>query len=414
MAKTKSQKKKDRRSASATTKTGTTVSNNPFVKPTASPSTSAPTQDITAALAEATTLLATSPTTALAKLHDILTTNPTSLPALELAAEISVETGDLPTARSLFLRSVELDPTGLPESSGGSGPEKFLFLAQLSEHGGLEAVSWYERGLEALRRLNVEYENKPVKTAEDHKRGREVKRKIISALCALVEIYMTDLCMSPDAESRCERYVSEALLISPDGSSAEALQTLASIRISQERLDDAKVALSRAYDVWKDIDVSCATEEETERIPEYGARVVFAKLLIEMEMLEDAVDVLERLQNEDDAVVDVWYLGGWCLFLLGEKQGEKEKAGVKLGEEEETKRELWESAREWLGHCKNLYMQLDWDDEGIKQHTIELLQAITAELGEATESKNDEEDDDEEEGDWDDFSDDEDEEMGGQ
>ena len=35
--------------------------------------------------------------------------------------------------------------------------------------------------------------------------------------------------------------------------SAEALQTLASVRISQTRLDDAKAALARSYALWSDL-----------------------------------------------------------------------------------------------------------------------------------------------------------------
>lgn len=57
--------------------------------------------------------------------------------------------------------------------------------------------------------------------------------------------------MEPDAEPKCEQYVTEALLAVPD--SAEALQTLASVRISQTRFDDAKAALSRSFAVWKDL-----------------------------------------------------------------------------------------------------------------------------------------------------------------
>lgn len=57
--------------------------------------------------------------------------------------------------------------------------------------------------------------------------------------------------LEPDAEEKCERYVTEALFVVPD--SAEALQTLASIRISQNRIDDAKAALERSVGLWKNL-----------------------------------------------------------------------------------------------------------------------------------------------------------------
>lgn len=55
--------------------------------------------------------------------------------------------------------------------------------------------------------------------------------------------------LEPDAEEHCERFVTEALLVVPD--SAEALQTLASIRISQNRIDDARAALERSIALWR-------------------------------------------------------------------------------------------------------------------------------------------------------------------
>lgn len=58
--------------------------------------------------------------------------------------------------------------------------------------------------------------------------------------------------MEPDAENNCERFVTEALLAVPG--SAEALQTLASVRISQTRMDDAKAALERSVGLWKDLE----------------------------------------------------------------------------------------------------------------------------------------------------------------
>jgi len=54
--------------------------------------------------------------------------------------------------------------------------------------------------------------------------------------------------MEPNAESSCEAFVTEALLLGPDNS--ETLQTLASIRISQLRIEDAKAALERSVQLW--------------------------------------------------------------------------------------------------------------------------------------------------------------------
>lgn len=175
--------------------------------------------------------------------------------------------------------------------------------------------------------------------------------------------------MAPDAENRCETYVTEALLITP--SSPEALQTLASIRISQLRPSDACAALSRSYNLWKDL------ESDDPNIPAYPTRLSFTRLLVECEMYDEAMDVLERLQEEDDQVVDLWYIGGWCLFLIGEKLKKaggngnvvngNGKANFKIRDatvngddenDEDDWRDVWQASREWLQNCEKVFIGL--------------------------------------------------------
>ena len=117
------------------------------------------------------------------------THNLASLPAITLLAEIHVELGDIDAARNYFLQAVELDPDqNVPEAEGG-GAEKFLWLAQLCEEGGEESVRWFERGAEVLRRDIARAEELELKgeVVEDK------KRKLVGALCGIVEVYMTDL-----------------------------------------------------------------------------------------------------------------------------------------------------------------------------------------------------------------------------
>lgn len=117
------------------------------------------------------------------------TQNPTSLPSVNLLAEINIELGDPDAARNYFLQAVALDPDlKIPEAHGG-GAEKFLWLAQLCEEGGEESVRWFERGAEALRRDIARAEEMGIEgeVVEDR------KRKLVGALCGIVEVYMTDL-----------------------------------------------------------------------------------------------------------------------------------------------------------------------------------------------------------------------------
>lgn len=116
---------------------------------------------------------------------------PAQLPAVNLLGEISVELGDIDTAREYFTRAVELDPNGSISESEGGGSEKFLWLAQLSEQGGAESVQWFEKGVASLRQVLQSLEGKTSK--EDIENSKEKKTKLSNALCAVAEIYMTDL-----------------------------------------------------------------------------------------------------------------------------------------------------------------------------------------------------------------------------
>lgn len=285
-----------------------------------------------------------------------------SLPALNLIGEINVELGDVDAAREAFLAAVSLDNEGISD-----GAEKFLWLAQINEAGGAESVQWFNKGIEVLKRELGDLEGK-VKKFEVDESIEEKKTKIANALCGIAEIYMTDLSWEEDAEPRCEAAVTEALLVAPNN--PEPLQTLASIRISQVRVDDAKAALSRSLGLWKDL------EPNDPRIPDYSTRISLSRLLMEAEMEEEAIEVLERLVGENDSSVEAWYLGGWCLHLLGEKQ--------KAGEQTETARALCRASRDWLENCLKLYTSLDYEDDRLKEHAEELLKGLNDILGPST------------------------------
>ena len=57
----------------------------------------------------------------------------------------------------------------------------------------------------------------------------------------------------PEAENTCERLINLALEV--DENNVEALQTLASVRLSQQRPEEARQCLERAWSGWKDLDL---------------------------------------------------------------------------------------------------------------------------------------------------------------
>lgn len=314
------------------------------------------------------------------------TSEPTlaALPALNLLGEISVELGDPESARDVFLAAAALD-----EDGASDGAEKFLWLAQLNEEGGAESVRWFEKGVEVLKGEIGELEGK-LKKSEVTEALEEKKQKMANALCGIAEVYMTDLSWEEDAEGRCEAAVTEALFVAPN--SPEPLQTLASIRISQTRLEDARAALTRSMDLWKSLD------PDDPKVPDYSTRISLARLLMEAEMEDEAIEVLERLVGENDSSVETWYLGGWCLHLLAGKQKADSQVGASTS--------LLRASRDWLENCLKLYNLLEYEDDRLKDHTDELLKELNDTLGPATAE-------DEEEAEWEDEDDDDDAEMEG-
>jgi tetratricopeptide (TPR) repeat protein len=322
------------------------------------------------------------------------TSKPTlaALPALNLLGEINVELGEPEAAREAFTVAILLDPEGVND-----GAEKFLWLAQLNEDGGAESVRWFEKGIEVLKREVDALEGKMVKKGDVTEALEEKKLKIANSLCGIAEVYMTDLSWEADAEARCEAAVTEALLIAPNN--PEPLQTLASIRISQQRVDDAKAALTRSLDLWRDI------EPDDPKIPDYSTRISLSRLLMEAGMEDDAVEVLERLVAENDGSVEAWYLGGWALQLLAGKQKEK-------GEDKSAK-SLMRASREWLENCLKLYALFEYEDERLKEHAEEILSELNGVLGPSTGEEDEEWEEDDGDDDDEAEEDDDDEEMGG-
>lgn len=305
-----------------------------------------------------------------------------ALPAVNLLGEISVELGAPQAARRYFEKAANLDPDGsVPEAMGG-GAEKFLWLAQLSEEGGKESVGWFEKGVRALQNEISGLEDRKGMEAMDEETRLllriEKKQKLANALCGIVEVYMTDLSWEDDAEARCENLITEAMA-AEDESSPEVLQTLASVRLSQERKEDAQAALSRSVGIWAHL------EPEDPEVPDFATRISLSRLLMEADMEDEALRVLNRLVLEDDQSVEAWYLGGWCQYLLADgKRANSAQVGGgtdrnhSSGEEIES---LMKGSRHWLKTSIKLYDLLDYEDIRLLEHAKELVVGLDKVLG---------------------------------
>jgi tetratricopeptide (TPR) repeat protein len=314
--------------------------------------------------------------------------------AYTLLGEINVELGNMDAAREAFLRATQIDKDGDLADEIGGGADKYLWLAQLSENGGAESVGWFQKGAAALRRQIQKILDKSggVERDVDGRVLAEKRAKLADALCAVAEVYMTDLSWESDAEAKCEAMVTEASILAPETPGTWA--TLASVRISQSRIEDAREALRRNLELWmKDLEEDDDDEDDDEdeedidddEVPEFAARVSLVRLLIEVDMEDEAIAVTERLVREDDGSVEAWYLGGFAHYNKGVK--------LKVTNPDDWKLH-WRSARTWLAQCLLLFQRQGYEDERLGEHAKELLEAVVAEVGDGTADEEDEWEDD--------------------
>ena len=204
---------------------------------------------------------------------------------------------------------------------------------------------------------------------------------------------MTDLSWEEDAEARCEALITEATMLAPE--LPDAWQTVANVRVSQSRRDDAVAALERSMALWTDL------EPEDPGVPPFPSRVSLTRLLIECDLQQKAVDVCERLVLDDDGSVEAWYLGGMAHYTLGEK-GKSEASSTENGDKSTETRDSWKKewvrARQWLSQCLLLFEAQEYEDERLGEHAQELLATVNAEVGDLP----DDDDEDEDGGGWED------------
>ncbi|XP_075965216.1 uncharacterized protein LOC142969282 isoform X1 [Anarhichas minor] len=304
----------------------------------------------------------------------------TNLQALDMQGHICSELGDTQKAKGAFLRAVELNPD--------VGHSKYMYLGQI--HTGQEAVNYYTKGIQVLlstldKQAQTTQAQAGAAAPPDEDTELPTAKDVCVAYCSMAEIYLTDLCMEEGAADKCKEFIERALQYHHDNS--EALQLMASYLFSTERNQEGKEYLLKSVASWlpaqKQSAASFSTEEDMQNdIPPYESRVTTAKLLIESEEYEMAVDVLEGLLEEDDEVVQVWYLSGWvCCLQLEKAKEQQERDGREVTEEEtEEWNGLKEAARSYLTNATKLYSKLRCDDQPMLEHVEQLLGDLGGQL----------------------------------
>lgn len=386
--------------------------------------------------------------------------------------ELKASNGDVEGARTAFLDAIELLSTetntmameegecnlGVAQSCE-SRAQLHLYLGQLSQC--TEALASFklgvtelERAVSVLERLcaagdgmsDMDMEGSEEMSMADMKRLLvETRQQLCLAHCSIAELYLTDLCEEPDAESSCEEALKSAVALdevssadatmdigNEDGKMGapqpDALQTMANFRLSQSRVPEALECILKAYDRMKvgceamsalvglatdgkgnDVELESKSRELVDveaasSLPEYNFRCQTAKIMLECASLlatessgkeemvnqcaESAIQVLGSLLAENDEVIEVWYLLG-CAFMACSPPNP------------ESAHHYWENALTMLTRAKEGLEQMVGDDEDDDDGIENELEAIECQiidvqkkLGNYEEEEEDEEDDD--------------------
>ncbi|KAI0033067.1 TPR-like protein [Vararia minispora EC-137] len=233
---------------------------------------------------------------------------------------------------------------------------------QLSDEDPHAALGYYSAAVDLLV---AQLKGKaPAGVSDVESEEHETRRTIVRALIGQVEIWMDpeyDLCFDPDAEKTCEALLVRSLETDPGN--AEALQALASVRMSQQRPDDARALLGQAWGKWKDL------ETDDVRMPPLPVRRALAKLFLELALYEPAIAVLQDVIAADDEDVEAWYLEGLAHFLTAQQA---HQAGVQDWQERAR------DARDALESCLVLHAAQEHPDFPLRNHAREMVSQLEA------------------------------------
>lgn len=238
----------------------------------------------------------------------------------EEVASVHMQVGRLSEAEKMFRTAIRIEPN--------SGFEKFACLAQLLGNTE-EALELTRRGIEIIHAegmsLNLDTEQEQV---------AELRKYEASAHCAVAEICLGIIEESNDPQVavrldvEVEKAVMSAIALSEEGSESEveAMLSLANLRLSQGRREDAIESMKRVLlrmspglemlETGDHADTTIA--QALSRLPSLEYRIAVGKQLIEVDMWRAAIITLNSVMWECDFNVEVWYLLAVAYWKLGE------------------------------------------------------------------------------------------------
>lgn len=252
--------------------------------------------------------------------------NPQNVPLLQVFGEALLEANDVESAYDVLQKATELDP------EANFGVEKFLYLGQII--GGADGCTLINIAInklnDQLQQLNADNDTDAAlrELAKVHTSKESLQAYLISkinqGIFAEIEIWMTDLCMEPEAEEQCDQLITHSLNMDPEN--PEALSLLALIRISQQKQDDAVEALQKSWQLFSQKKLFLEqqqTKEGDEATFEYIELVQpllgLARFAIELAMYDLAPQIAVAVSEINDNCLDCFYIEGLAYILKAKK-----------------------------------------------------------------------------------------------
>lgn len=220
-----------------------------------------------------------------------LSLDPNNIDVLDAFGELLANVGDSERAIEVLTRSVAISP-----EDGGS---KYFYLGQMMN--GRDSLMAYRKCIEIMSR-----------SIDD-----DVREKLISIHCLIGELFMTDLADEEGAEEDCQEAFESALKL--DELSVEALTGIATFHRMRLDVEEAKKFCTAACEV-----ISGIPRDDLEALVPFSVRMRLAENLVDLEMIDEALDVLSTLLEEDEEDIQSWFLTGCCHLVAKEKDEAKE------------------------------------------------------------------------------------------
>lgn len=265
-------------------------------------------------------------------------------PAMELLAQVLIGKQKTKEAFQWLTQCCQLQPDG--------GSEKWMYYGQLI--GGREALEAFKRGIACMFKTRTAVlekgQHETQKLADptsvpftmdgpDTETPRQLEQQLLainkqisSGYTSMSELYVTDLCDEEGAEQECEKLLQLALQSCP--TNPDALYALANLRTIQQREPEAcqvmeqlfaALAACRAASIENMSVLALADDQADDSLPatinladvSYELRVAAAKLALELQAYQPALDLLDQLLEEDDRILEVSHLAAVCAYNLG-------------------------------------------------------------------------------------------------